>query len=631
MSLITTLDLGKAYGPDDIFSGISISIPKHARIGLVGANGVGKTTLLRLMVGLEEPSNGSVQRAKGLRLGYLPQEASFETQHTLWGECQNVFADLIARQEELNQLELAMEKSEQVEEALEIYGDRLEVFERLGGYTYETQIRRTITGLGFVEEDFKRPIRQLSGGQRTRALLAMLLLSNPDVLLLDEPTNHLDIGAIEWLEAFFREWTGAMVCVSHDRYFLDQVTNTIWEMTPGVEIYRGNYSAYLHQRSERYQQYLEEYQSQQAFIEKEEDFIRRNIAGQKTRQAQGRRKRLERLLEEAKLTLPQKQRGLKLSLKAANRSGDLVLRTYGLKIGYADEGKPLFSVPDLVLQRGECVAILGPNGAGKTTFLKTLLDEIPPLQGEVLLGASLNIGYFAQAHEKLRAERTLIDEIQMMAPKMLPGEIRNYLARFLFMGEDVFKLVGILSGGERGRLALACLALSDANLLLLDEPTNHLDLPSQEVLQGVISDYTGTVLLVTHDRYLVDALANQIWEVVPSEGELRVFKGSYSEYKTSLRTLEETKQRCKAESGSQTKSQKHTRPELLTMKEERQRQQMAKVLEKDIAELEAKLAIISRQLENPPVDIAEVNRLGVNYQQLRQDLEKRLEEWAELS
>ncbi|GIV62730.1 MAG: ABC transporter [Bellilinea sp.] len=534
MSLITVSGLSKSYGALDLFSDLSFAIPPRARIGLVGANGVGKTTLLRVLLGLEEPSAGSVQRARGLRMGYLPQEARLDSRRTLWQECLTVFDDLLKRQTELARLEAAMADPSQAESALEAYGKLQAEFEQLGGYTFETRTAQVLSGLGFRRNDFNRPLAQLSGGQRTRAVLAKLLLENPDLLLLDEPTNHLDIQAIEWLETYLREWEGGVVIVSHDRYFLDQVVNTIWEMTPALEIYPGNYSAYLVQREERYQRRLEEYQAQQEFIEKELDYIRRNIAGQNTRQAQGRRKRLERLLEEARLSPPRQPRRLQFQMQAANRSGDLVIRTHGLGVGYHDEGKPLFYAPDLILRRGECAAIIGPNGAGKTTFLKTLLEQTPPYQGEVLLGASLKIGYFAQAHEGLNLSHSLMESIAEIVPDWLPAQVRDYLARFLFTGDDVFKTVAMLSGGERGRLALARLALQGANLLLLDEPTNHLDLPSQEALQSLLAEYNGTILLVSHDRYLIDALATQIWEVLPQERTLRVFEGSYSQYKEWL-------------------------------------------------------------------------------------------------
>jgi ATP-binding cassette subfamily F protein 3 len=447
--------------------------------------------------------------------------------------------------------------------------------------------------------------------------------------LLDEPTNHLDIAAIEWLEACLHDWDGAVLLISHDRYFLDQVVTAIWEMTPVMELYRGNYSAYIQQRAERYQHRLEEYQSQLEFVDKEEEYIRRNIAGQNTRQAQGRRKRLERMLDEARLTPPHDSRRLHINLQPVMRSGDLVLRTTGLQVGYANEGRPLFFAPDLTLVRGECAAILGPNGAGKTTFLKTLLDQVPPYLGELTLGASLKIGYFAQAHEGLHSQLTLMQEIQGIAPNLRPAETRDYLAKFLFTGDDVFKEVSVLSGGERGRLALACLALQGANLLLLDEPTNHLDLPAQEVLQAILADYKGTILLVSHDRYLIDALATQIWEVIPAESALRVFSGTYSEYKEFKTAQAATAilpgARPKAEISRPRQSSGPSKMEL------RKRQQRLEAVEGEIASMETQLAVITRQLENPGNDSLRIQRLGQDYSRLQQDLEKKMDEWTALS
>jgi ATP-binding cassette subfamily F protein 3 len=627
MPVLTTQSLAKSYGALDLFSDITFSVPHKARIGLVGANGIGKTTLLRILIGEEEASAGTINRAHGIRLGYLPQEAHLNSQLTLIQECLSVFQPLLDRQAELHRLETEMSTPDHSAELLETYGRKQAEFEAQGGYTFETRIHMTLGGLGFSKADEKRPIPQLSGGQRTRALLAKLLLSEPDLLLMDEPTNHLDISAVEWLEDYLKTWPGAVLIVSHDRYFLDQVATVIWEMSPSLEEFRGNYSAYIKQREERYQRRLEEYEAQTEFIEKEEEYIRRNIAGQNTRQAQGRRKRLERLLEEARLTPPTQKRSLHLHLSQASRSGDLVIRTRGLSVGYADEGKPLFSVPDLTLVRGECAAIIGPNGAGKTTFLKTILEQLKPLAGEVVMGSSLQIGYFAQAHEGLHANWTLIEEIQGVMPRMLPAEVRDYLARFLFTGDDVFKEVKLLSGGERGRLAMACLALQNANLLLLDEPTNHLDLPSQEILQNVLADFAGTILLVSHDRYLIDALATQVWEVVPGDSKLHVFEGTYSEYRASKQlTLDFGQQKAHFSKFAAEKKPKVT----VSKDQQRKAKKQMEKLEGEIALLEQHLKALEVELENPPADPGKVQRLGEEYARVQVDLEERVEEWSRL-
>lgn len=631
MSLLTVTNLSKSFGPDDIFEGISLSIPHGARIAIVGRNGVGKTTLLRILVGLDDPTTGSVQRAGGLTIGYLPQEATLVSEGSLWDHCLEVFSDILAMQEKLEACMAEMSDPDIADEAVARYGTLEDAFERLGGYTYEVRIKQTLSGLGFEESDFFRPITQLSGGQRTRALLAKILLESPDVMMLDEPTNHLDIQAVEWLESFLKDWDGALVVVSHDRYFLDQAADTIWEMTPSLEVYRGNYSAYLKQREERYARRMAEYKAQTAFIEKEQEFIRRNIAGQKTNQAKGRLKRLERLLEDSRLAPPPSEpRRMHINLNSGGRSGDLVLRTYDLQVGYHDEGEPLFDCPDLLLQRGECAAIIGPNGAGKTTFLKTILEKTPPYTGKAQLGASLEIGYFAQAHEGLNPEKTLMQEISSLAPRMLPAEIRNYLAKFLFTGDDVFRKVKTLSGGERGRLALAKLSLSDANLLLLDEPTNHLDLPTQEVLESVLSAFPGTILLVSHDRYLIDSLASQIWEVDPAGKTLHVFKGSYTQYKAHQAEVKETQAVQEGIGQSSTPEPKKPLKKSLSSYQQRKMRERQAEIESEVEALEAQKEALSTQLENPPEDPGEVWQLGEAYVALQEQIDRLLGEWAEL-
>ncbi len=667
MALISVFDLAKSFGAADIFRGVSLSIPHGGRIAIVGPNGSGKTTLLRLLLGLDEPSHGEVQRARNLSVGYLPQEATLDGRHTLWEECLNALADLRQMEIELAQLEQAMSNPAEATEAIDRYGKLQAEFERRGGYLYETRIRQILTGLGFETDDFHRPIPQLSGGQRTRAVLARLLLTAPDLLILDEPTNHLDIHAVEWLEGYLRAWEGSALVVSHDRYFLDRVVDHIWELSPhGLETYRGNYSAYLQQRQERWDLRLQVYDSEKARLMKDLEYVKKNISGQNVQQAKGRLKRLSREVQAIEAlgfealtqqnwaqvsqqvnitTSPmsvdeaeKRVRGLRppvkrlpqlnLHLKAGHRSGDLVLRTHALTVGYADEGKPLFRSPDLLLKRGECAAVIGPNGAGKTTFLKTILGQMPPLEGEVALGASLNIGYFAQAHEGLDPQRTLAQEIESVAPNMLLADTRDYLAKFLFTGDEVFQRVSTLSGGERGRLALAKLSLGHANLLLLDEPTNHLDIPSQEILQEVLDGYAGTILLVSHDRYLIDALATHIWEILPGQAMLQSFEGSYTQYREMLEQRQNQESLSKAVLTQDTPERK-SRP-VPPSADEKKRRARLKALEQQIEAMENDLSALSRRLESPPSDVGQVYQLGQEYTRTQDALERLMDEWAKL-
>jgi ATP-binding cassette subfamily F protein 3 len=668
MSLISTTQLSKSFGPLDLFKDLTFSIPNRARIAIVGPNGIGKTTLLQILAGLEPPSSGLVNRAKSARLGYLPQESVLESDLTLWEECLSVFAELRAMEDELANLEQQMADPAQAEAVLERYGVLQAEFERLGGYTYPALIRQVLGGLGFYEAEYDMPLMHLSGGQRTRAVLARLLLSNPDLLILDEPTNHLDIAAVEWLESYLLQWDGGVLIVSHDRYFLDRVCNAIWEMSrAGMEIYRGNYSDYVEQREARWDLRRQQFEAEIEQLTKDLEYVRRNIAGQRTLQAKGKLKRASRMIqaieqvgidgvagrnwaeisaevstttspmgvEEAErrlraLRLPDNRPlHLRLNLATRQRSGNLVLRTRNLLVGYV--GNPLIQVPDLELRRLETAALIGPNGAGKTTFLKTILRQIPPLGGEVILGASLEIGYFAQAHEGLQRDRTLMEEIESMAPHMLPGEIRDYLARYLFTGEDVFKQVAMLSGGERGRLALAKLALTNANLLLLDEPTNHLDIPSQEVLQAVLQDFQGTILLVSHDRYLINALASQIWEVETREQALSVYEGSYTQYQVEKqKARERAAQAADSEPFRRKEFNQKSRERNRKLADERRRQARLEDVESRITHLEEELANLGRQLESPPAALAKVEKLGERYLETQEQLNRLLQEWEAL-
>ncbi|MCK6629646.1 MAG: ABC-F family ATP-binding cassette domain-containing protein [Anaerolineae bacterium] len=632
MTVLTTHNLSKHYGAQDIFEGLTLSVNQGDRIALVGPNGEGKTTLLRILAGLEQPSAGAVHTAKGLKLGYLEQHPSLiSTGGTLWELALSAFAELRQQEAALHDLAatLAAETDEtRHQQLLEQYGEAEARFEHAGGYTYEQTAEQVLTGLAFKREDFGMPLTKLSGGQQSRAHLAHLLLKQPDLLLLDEPTNHLDLASVEWLENYLKSWPGAIIAVSHDRYFLDEVATRVWEMLFGkIEGYRGNYSHYVQQRQERFERRQKEYQAQQEFIAKEEEFIRRNLAGQRTREAQGRRTRLERL---DRLDRPSEHKTLKLSLQTTLRSGDLVLATHNLVVGYAD-GPPLFTCPDLEIRRGQRIALLGPNGAGKTTFIKTILGQVKPKTGAIRFGAGVEIGYFAQTQASLKLDATILDEI--LSVQNLPiGEARNYLGRFLFSGDDVFKPIGALSGGERSRVALAKLTLTGSNFLILDEPTNHLDIPSQENLERVLNDFGGTILLVSHDRYFVDALATHTWALEPDSKSVTVIEGGYSDY---LAEREAQKIAVNnATNGSAPKSTSQTSREQSKAEKranEKKARQIAEI-ESVIAATEAHLAELARQLEaaSQAQDIAQLQQLGQDYQTTEAKLEELLNQWTEL-
>jgi ATP-binding cassette subfamily F protein 3 len=666
MSILSAANLGQYFGTYDVFHGISASVPNDAKIGLVGPNGVGKTTLLRILAGIDTPTSGSVHRAKGTRLGYLRQEAvdAFaERDNTVYGEMLTVFAALRAQAVQLQEMEARMAGGDMTEALFEEYGAVQEAFEHAGGYEYEIRIAQVLEGLGFSAAEWDMPLGHLSGGQKTRALLARLLLETPDLLILDEPTNHLDVQAIEWLERALRAWKGALLVVSHDRYFLDNVVDHIWEMSrTGIEVYRGNYSAYVQHRQERWDYLEQTFEAEKARLEKELDFIRRNIEGQGVDIARGKLKRLSRELVAIQqlgfagvqgkswmetgvggvrmMTVDEAARAIKglerpvgrpptlnMRLQATGRSGTLVLRTRNLQVGYP--GKPLFEAADIVLERLECAALIGPNGAGKTTFLRTALGHLPPLDGEVTLGASLKVGYFAQAHDSLNPEQQVIEALLAERPGMAPAEARNYLAGYLFRGDDVWKPVGALSGGERARLALALLALDGANFLVLDEPTNHLDIHAQEVLQAGLEGFGGTLLLVTHDRYLVDRLATQIWEL--RDGCLHVFRGTYKEF---LAAREQAARRAKEAAPPAPPAPAPAAPAPARPgKAARREAETLAALEARISATEAALAECERHLQTAgdAGHYTDLARLGHEYTATQAELDRLMAEWEALA
>jgi ATP-binding cassette subfamily F protein 3 len=632
MSILVAERLAKSYGPQDVFWDVSCSVAAGDRIALVGRNGTGKTTLLRILAGTEPLSGGQVHRARGLRIGYLPQGASLEGEGTLWQEMMHAFASLRILEGRLHELEAAMADPQRAEAALEAYAPLRERFELLGGYTYQDQTKHVLMGLGFPPEEHDMPVPHLSGGQKTRAYLARLLLESPDLLLMDEPTNHLDLQAIEWLEGHLNGWQGTVILVAHDRYFMDRVVHKVWELAFGqLEVFTGNYSHYVQQRGERNERHLKEYRAQQEFVAKEEDYIRRYMAGQRSRQAKGRLKRLERFKEDEMLDRPHQERTISLRFQTPLRSGEKVIWSQDLVVGYEPDD-PLFTCPDLDLRRGECVALLGPNGSGKTTFLRTLLGDLEPLDGYVRLGASLKLGYFAQVHSDLDPDKTVLDSILEL--KNLPlGEARSFLGRFLFSGDDVFKLIAKLSGGERSRVALARLVLERANFLLLDEPTNHLDIPSQEILEEVLDGFAGTIVLVTHDRYLVDRLATQLWIIKPEERCLEVYEGSWAEYAQDRQ--QETQSAINTESKkkwSDEERQARIEEQRARRRDEARQQRLAE-LEEEIHHLEEQMRALQDDISAATAaqEAMRIHELGTIYGELEAELQDRLDHWAELA
>jgi ATP-binding cassette subfamily F protein 3 len=532
MSLLTGSDISKSYAHRHVFSDFSFAIEHGDRIGLVGINGGGKTTLLRILAGLESPTPpGQIHRKRDLHIGYLAQDAGGAlADDTVWETMLAGVAELRALESDLQALAAQLTGADD-DPKLARYSIMQADFERRDGYLYETRIRTVLAGLGFNADDYDTPQSELSGGQRTRVELARLLVEGSDLLLLDEPTNYLDLRAVEWLEGWLRDRKGSYIAVSHDRWFLDRVTERTWEISFGrLETYRGAYSAYVRQRQERYDRRLKEWEAQQAYVEKTEEFVRRFFAGQRTKEAQGRRKRLQRFLRDKAIERPQQHRRMRLRMESSGRTGDIVLRMTDLALGYDGQADPVVQTTgEIEAYREQRVAVIGPNGAGKTTLVRAILGELEPLAGELRLGVKVEIGYLPQTQDYLDGSLTLVECLAQVAPPgTKTGELRDLLGSFLFSGDDVDKTIEQISGGERSRVALARLVLQGANFLILDEPTNHLDIASQEVLEQVLTDFAGTVLLVSHDRYLIQSLATQIWAV--DDGGLTPYDGNWSQY-----------------------------------------------------------------------------------------------------
>ncbi|HEY7347237.1 MAG TPA: ABC-F family ATP-binding cassette domain-containing protein [Ktedonobacterales bacterium] len=641
MSLLTVENLTKSFGAEMVFSDVSFRVDANDRIGLVGPNGAGKSTLLDILAGRQEADGGALSGASALRVGYLTQTAGFVPTRTLREEMLQVFANAHAWEQELHTLAARMETPESFENAeeyerlLDRYAELQERFEHAGGYTIGARVDQVLDGLGFTKEQQALPATSLSGGQQTRAALGKLLLQEPDLLLLDEPTNHLDLAALEWLEEYLSGWKGAIIVVAHDRYFLDKVVSRVLELAFGrVEEYKGNYTRYLQQRAERLERRRKEYEEQQEYIARTEEFIRRYKAGQRSKEARGRQTLLNRM---ERLERPQDFQEMRFRLGKQIESGQMALSTQKLVVGYpetnaADGALRLLMVPDMEVQRGERIGMLGPNGSGKTTLLRTIIGQLAPLEGRVALGHNVLVGYYAQTHDDLNPQSTVLDEIRQATP-FSEESARTFLGRFLFSGDDVYKPISALSGGERSRLALAKLTLLGANFLVLDEPTNHLDLPSRQFLEEVLAGYDGTLLFVSHDRYFVDALATRVWMV--QDGALINHPGNYTDYRTrkaaaaARAAIQARRQESQAAAAP---SQANGRKGQTVSSKGKATRQIGDV-EAEISATEQRVAALEEQLSAASLeaDVERITTLAEDYEREKARLAALYEEWAGLS
>lgn len=649
----------KSFGAQDVLRGASLQINPGEHVGLVGRNGAGKTTIFRLVSKDETPDSGEVVRARGLKLGLLAQHVHFEAGSTVHESALGAFGRLQTIEHEMHELEHRMgDAGGDLENVLARYSDLQHEYEREGGFEYSARAEAILQGLGFEKETWQLETEKLSGGQLNRLGLARLLLSEPDILLLDEPTNHLDVNAVEWLEEFLQSYPSGFVIISHDRYFLDRACRRIVEVENGrATSYTGNYSDYLVEREEQRKIQQQAYDNQQRLIAKTEEFIRRNLAGQKTKQAKSRRTMLQRLDRVEAVRGDQASGDFRM--QDIERAGTHVLTVTQATIGYPD--KTLATDISLILRRGECLGVIGPNGSGKTTFVRTILGKLPQLAGELRWGAKVEIGYYAQQLEDLDERNEIIMELRRVAPSTATtGELRSFLAKFLFVGDDVYKHISDLSGGEKGRLALAKLIYSGVNVLLLDEPTNHLDIPSREALEEALEAYEGTIITISHDRYFLDRVATQIL-ALDGAGQAEHYNGDYTEYhdwraarlKGAAEPQSSNARRNgsgstdssvhpgaaggrgnrSATKGSKTKQRKAIAPDksqgALPRVKVVKKPRDPVLIESEISKLEQRLAELSAEMARPEVarDISRLVTTNDDYQRAEARLAELMDEW----
>lgn len=639
MILLQVNQVSKYYGADPILSNIKLEVQTRDKIALVGRNGAGKSTLLKIISGQISHDGGEIIKPKGVSIGYLAQNTGLQSTRSIWDEMLTVFQPLIQMEKNLRRLENKMselshtESTEQYEQILKDYDELQVSFKDQGGYQYETEIRSILHGLHFHDYDHTTAISSLSGGQKTRLALGKLLLTKPDILILDEPTNHLDIETLSWLEQYLQNYDGAILIVSHDRYFLDKIVHTVYEISQNnLEKYVGNYSDYLIKKAENYERDLKLFEKQQDEIAKLEDFVQKNIArASTTKRAQSRRKQLERM---ERLNRPLgDEKSASFSFEIDRQSGNEVLNIQELAIGY-DNGIVSSNI-DFRMTRGESIALIGPNGIGKSTLLKTIAAKLKPMNGSFQTGSNITIGYYDQEQAELTSHKRVLNELWDDYPASDEKDIRTVLGNFLFSGDDVLKPVSTLSGGEKARLALAKLFMKRANFLILDEPTNHLDLDSKEVLENALIHYPGTILFVSHDRYFINRIASKVIELhrdgaTEYLGDYNYFLEKKAEQE-ELALLNEAAQSSKIEQPNEEKSSYEQDKEAKRL--ERQRLRRIEEIESSIESLENILAKNEQLLCEPNVyqDHEKVLTINQENEQTEEQLTKLLDEWANLS
>ncbi len=622
MAVLKISGLSKSFGIKTVFENVSFEVRSGERIGLVGANGAGKTTLLKCIMGAEEADKGSVKASDGAIIGYLRQDFNY-TSHTIREEMEDAWKDVLYYKDRMETLARELESSKSDEKLVEAYGRAEARFEFLGGYDYESTTRKILTGLGFSDDDWDRDIHSFSGGQKVRINLAAAFVRHPDFLLLDEPTNHLDMGMLEWLEEYLRSYKGGILMISHDRYFLDGAATGIIDLeNHHIRSFRGGYTRYMETKENQDRAYEKAYEKQQEHIKETEEYIRRYKAGIKAKQARGRQSQLNRLV---RLEKPVHQASLRFHFDPPQECADKVLDVLRVEGSYGSH--ILFKDLTIHIKKGETVGLIGPNGAGKTTILKMITGEKKPDTGFIQLGNNVKMGYYSQEQERLHPKLTVLDEVRDTF-NFGEKEARNILGMFLFRGDDVFKTVGMLSGGEKARLSLLCLFLEKPNFLILDEPTNHLDIPTREIMEDAIEAFGGTCLVVSHDRYFLDKVADRILEL--DHGKLTEYLGNYSYYKEKKQDLEAFEKDRNGKEEEEKEKEEKPRENEHQVKTEVSAADVSKLshVEMEIGRLEATMKMYTVQMSMNPENYAE---LADEYEEAKKKLDKLYAKWDELA